>query len=123
MLTIASWNMNRTTASWSYLGELRERHGVDVFLLQEAARPVSAPSGFVVEPDPSETERWKILPQRWFCSAIAIAEGVPRLRPRRPIPLRDAKVDWGEFVASHPGQFAVGDIETTDGTIVTLVSL
>jgi hypothetical protein len=123
MLTIASWNMNRTKGSWSFLRELRDRYDVDVFLLQEAGRPTPAPRGFGVEPDPAETDRWKILPQRLYCSAIAATEGAPSLRARRPIPLREAKAHWGEFVASHPGQFAVGDIETSDGTVVTVVSL
>lgn len=123
MLTIASWNMNRTAGSWAYLRVLRARYGVDVFLLQEAGRPSSSPDGFVIEPAPQETDRWKILPQRWYCSAIATPEGIGTLSPRRPIPLREAKADWGEFVASHPGQFAVGDLETADGTAVTVISL
>ncbi len=123
MLTIASWNMNRTAASWSYLAELQGRYGVDVFLLQEAGRPSSSPSGFVVEPDPQERERWKILPHRSYCSAIASPDGGPSVQPRRPTPLRDAKADWGEFVASHPGQFAVANVEAPDGDVITVVSL
>lgn len=123
MLTLASWNMNRTASSWSYLPELRAKHEVDVFLLQEAGRPALPPAGFVVEPGPEERERWRILPKRYYCSAIASPSDGPAVTPRRPVPLRDAKADWGEFVASHPGQFAVADIATAGGDVVTVVSL
>ena len=122
MLTVASWNMNQNPAAWSHLQVLVERHGIDVFLLQEAGRPREAPEGFDVVPNRVH-QRWKILPHRRYCSAIASVRGRATLTPRPAVPLSEAKVDWGEFVASHPGQFAAADVTTPGGDAITVVSL
>lgn len=38
-LTLVSWNAHQQAAAWDYLGILRERHGVQVALVQEAIAP------------------------------------------------------------------------------------
>lgn len=115
--------MNRNPAAWSYLPQLGERHGIDVFLLQEAGRPEKVPPGFEVEPNPAQPELWKILPHRPYCSAIASVQATVTLTPRRATPLSEARVDWGEFVASHPGQFCAVDVKSPEGETITVVSL
>lgn len=123
MLTLASWNMNRNRAAWDHLPELRRRHGIDVFLLQEAPRPTEVPPGFTVHPDPTDPALWKMLPHRPFCSAVATANTQQRVAALRPVPLAKAKVDWGEFVASHPGQFSAVSLDVPGGGVVIVVSL
>src|SRR6266516_3291459 len=98
MATFASWNMHGTASSWAYLHELKHRHGVDAFLLQEAHRPADPPD-LEVEPRVDEAARWTIKPHRRYCSAIAVPLGAT-INPIRPTPLADATADWGEFVAS-----------------------
>src|SRR2546423_1613190 len=108
MPTFASWNMHGTATSWAYLQELRDRHGVDAFLLQEAHRPADPPH-LHIEPGVDTPEAWSIKPHRRFCSAIA-ADPFLGLSTVRPVPLAQADASWGEFVASHPGQFAVAEV-------------
>lgn len=63
------------------------------------------------------------MPHRGYCSAIAAVTDRVALAPRRAVPLSEAKVDWGEFVASRPGQFAAADVATPEGDAMTVVSL
>ncbi|WP_100422554.1 endonuclease/exonuclease/phosphatase family protein [Sediminihabitans luteus] len=133
MLTIASWNMNQRDSAWSRLDVLAEQHDVSVALLQEARRPADARGGWQLHPPVEDAGRWRIaVPGRYraangslkptrrhFASAIASREGL--VVPRDPSALHEV-VD-GEFARSHPGQFAVGDIQTDRGARVTVISL
>lgn len=125
--SICCWNMNQNPEAWAFLDSIKARTGASVFLLQEAKRPQAAPEGLVVFPAPDDIDAWRILPQRNYCSAIAAIRAEAEARPRTPIPMARAKADWGEFVASHPGQFAAVDVtltvESVDMTVVSLYGI
>jgi hypothetical protein len=58
--------------------------------------------------------------QRWWASAIA-ATGVRQVRPLTAVPLHEAAE--GELACSHPGQFAVSDVDLGGGRTLTVISL
>ena len=94
-------------------------------LLQEARRPEGEWSvSMQVEPPVDDTEAWTLpvpVAERRYCSAVAGFDPRIRLRERRPVPL--ARAPYGAFAATHPGQFAVVDVELPDGSRITVVSL
>ena len=114
MLVMASWNMAQ---AWSHSRPiavvvpktLEKSKGAQVFLLQEAARPPS--TSCRTQPQHNHPDEW-VLPvprsQRLYCSAIACADPALAFKPRTAAPLSTAA--YGEFCASHPGQFAVADV-------------
>lgn len=121
---VLSWNMNQTTTSWSYLAELARRYEIDVALLQEARRPVKAPS-FPSEPAFESNERWSIpVPvglNRRYCSAVVCFNEHVNFTPV-PATLLSETV-YGGFGASHPGQFAVANIALPNQQMLTCISL
>lgn len=123
-LRVLSWNMNQSATSWSYLQDLAVRHRLDVALLQEARLPSAAP-GVRCEPDIRDHNRWRLpVPvglQRNYCSAIVCFNATLDFQPTSPVLLSEA--EYGQFAASHPGQFAVATVRPADAPSVTLVSL
>jgi hypothetical protein len=126
MFRVASWNMHQQASSWAYLETLRTDFAIDVFLLQEAGRPDRAPGG-LLEPSWMELDRWKTpvpeVKRRHYCSVVLVPDEDAIFRPRVPTPLSKAK--YGEFVACHPGQFAVAELTPPGlaGERLTLISL
>lgn len=133
MLTVMSWNMHQRFDAWEHLETLVTEHGVAGALLQEAKKPRGLPEGWESYPDSTDEKRWRItVPryrmagdeikeiQRWYASAI-IATGDRQIAPRVPTELNESMER--RFACSHPGQFAVGDIELDNGRKVTFISL
>lgn len=126
--------MNQRQDAWSRVEVLAAKNDVACVLLQEAKQPDLLRDGWFCHPSPSEAHRWRIsVPRyyltaegeqretkRWFASAITTpVDGV--VRPREPMELHEAPD--GTFACSHPGQFAVGDLDLSGGRVVTVVSL
>ena len=102
--------------------------------MQEAKKPQQLQDGWRTHPTLDDDQRWRIAvprfyraangainqTRRWFASAV-VATGDRLIAPREPVELHQV-VD-GAFACSHPGQFAVGDIDLDDGGRLTLVSL
>jgi hypothetical protein len=108
-----------------------------VALVQEAKNPGTPPVGWSTNPNASDNdrdERWRIsVPRfyrdadgnleetrRWFASAVATT-GALKARPRSAMALHEAAD--GELASSHPGQFAVTDVEADNDRVVTMISL
>ena len=134
MLTVVSWNMNQRVDAWEHLRSLVVQHDAAAALVQEAKRPEGLPKGWRTHPPVDDDQRWRIAvpryrratdgaikeTQRWFASAI-VSTGNRSIAQREPVELHEV-VDGG-FACSHPGQFAVGDIDLDSGRRLTLVSL
>jgi endonuclease/exonuclease/phosphatase family metal-dependent hydrolase len=133
MFTVLSWNMNQRFDAWKRLRLLVAQHEVAV-ALQEAKRPMRLPEAWRTHPPADDEQRWRIAvprfyrasdgalkeTRRWFASAI-VDIGDRAIAPREPVELHQV-VDGG-FACSHPGQFAVGDVQLDDGRQLTVVSL
>jgi hypothetical protein len=125
---LASWNLaqawhpDRRPSPWEYLPRLAEDHRVQVFALQEAARPPIPIANS--EPPADDLDLWRLpIPaaDRNFCSAVVSLDDTLEFLPRRPIPVLDAV--YGQFFACHPGQFSVVDLILGNCERVTVVSL
>lgn len=72
-----------------------------------------------------DPERWSVsVPvgvNRRYCSAVVCFDAQLGFEPIRPTAL--AQAEYGEFAASHPGQFAVAEIARAGPSKITVVSL
>ena len=132
MLSVITWNVHQNAEAWSYLPCLRDDHGAQIALLQEAQPPPSSNQWPGVTPDPLEPALWRLpvppdVRRRDFASAIVVLDGTIEFGPILACPLSDApptgRQPWSAgLAASHPGQFSVARIEL-DGHNIVLVSL
>jgi endonuclease/exonuclease/phosphatase family metal-dependent hydrolase len=125
VITVATWNMNHQVKSWTHLDQLREQHGVQVALLQEAVPPSDSGRWPGITPDPI-APGWSIrgskdMKYKWS-SAIALLDDQLSFTPVLPTPLAEA--DYKTFAASHPGQFAVARVRLPEASEeLVLISL
>jgi len=125
-ITVATWNMHQQASAWDYLGRLRDEHGVQVVLLQEARSPAGPGPWAAITPDPEDESLWRIsVPPRYkrnYASAVVLLDDGLSFHPQPATPLADARYD--QFAASHPGQFAVAKVGLPDlGQPLVVVSL
>jgi hypothetical protein len=134
MLTVVSWNMNQRLQAWQRLRDLTRKSGASIALLQEAKRPGNVEDDWRIYPPADDTERWRIAvprlylasdgsqrPTRRYWASAVVATGGTRVRFREPVEL--CRVVDGGFACSHPGQFAVGDLDLEAGRRLTVISL
>ena len=130
---VVSWNMNQAAPRRLETPAVAGPTDVAAALVQEAKnrnsfRTVGEPTrhstttsgGGSRSPASTGADGTINQTRRWFASAI-VATGDRLIAPREPVELHQV-VDGG-FACSHPGQFAVGDIDLDDGRRLTVVSL
>jgi hypothetical protein len=112
-ITVATWNLHQQIAAWSYFERLRDEHGVQVVLVQEATPPAGPGPWAAITPNPGDKSQWRItVPPdskgRNYASAVVLLDPGLSFDPQRVTPLGEARHD--QFAASHPGQFAVAKV-------------
>ena len=126
-ITVATWNMHQQPPAWNYLGRLRDEHGVQVVLVQEAIPPAGPGPWAAITPHPEDKSLWRIsVPpdskRRNYASAVVLLDDGLSFHPQPATPL--AVAGYGQFAASHPGQFAVAKVGLPDlGHPLVVVSL
>lgn len=134
MLTVASWNMNQRLQAWQRLRDLTRESGASIALMQEARRPANVEDDWRIYPPVGDTERWRTAvprfyraadgsqkPTRRYWASAGAATGGTSVRFRETMEL--CLVVDGGFACSHPGQFAVGDLDIEAGRRLTVISL
>lgn len=122
-LTVVSWNTHKQFSAWDYVDTLRERHGAQVALLQEAIAP---PADTVCWPAHDDPDAWAItvppgMPGRRFASAVAVLDPDLTMSPITVQPL--AASPYGDVAASHPGQFSAATVSGPGMPDVLVISL
>jgi endonuclease/exonuclease/phosphatase family metal-dependent hydrolase len=111
-ITVATWNMHQQASAWDYLRRLRDEHGVQVVLVQEARSPDGPGRWAAITPNPEDESLWRIsVPpdyKRNYASAVVLLDDRLSFHPQPAVPLAVAR--YGQFAASHPGQFAVAKV-------------
>jgi hypothetical protein len=112
-ISVATWNMHQQASAWDYLGRLRDEHGVQVALVQEAVPPAGSGPWAAITPHPEDKSLWRIsVPpdskRRNYASAVVLLDSGLSFHPEPATPLAAARYD--QFAASHPGQFAVAKV-------------
>lgn len=122
-LTICNWNMQQNPDAWGRLEELRDQHGVQIALLQEAVTP---PNGdWTTYPPTNASDLGAIKAhtdrQRNFASVVAVLD--PALASNAVVPQALGAAEYGRFAVSHPGQFSVAEVASPSGKTITVISL
>ena len=115
--------MQQNPDAWGRLEDLRDQHGVQIALLQEAVTP---PNGdWTTYPPTNASDLWAIKAhtdrQRNFASVVAVLD--PALASNAVVPQALGAAEYGRFAVSHPGQFSVAEVASPSGKTITVISL